>query len=65
MRKLINCVMAIISWGYTNGNSTWMYYLVPLSYRDTLQVMYYTGDEKHRILAIQGNRILAIVCALA
>ena len=31
----------IISWGYTNGSSSWMYYLAPLSYRNTLQVMYY------------------------
>jgi hypothetical protein len=41
MRKSINCVLIIISWGYTNGNCSCMYQFVPLCYQDTLQVVYH------------------------
>jgi hypothetical protein len=37
---LINYVLAIISWGYTNGNTFWMNCLAALYHTNTLQVIY-------------------------
>jgi hypothetical protein len=36
---MINCMLAIISWGYTNMQRSWIYYLRPLYYRTTFNVI--------------------------
>jgi hypothetical protein len=38
---MINCVLAIISWGYFNIQRSWMDYLDPLDYENTLNVIYH------------------------
>jgi hypothetical protein len=37
----MNCVLAMISWGYTYENSSWIYHFLPLGYKDTLKMTYY------------------------